>query len=161
MDCKISVIISTMKKIIKLLSISCTITFQSCIFHPDKSVFDIQNETDSAIYIFVTNLDTLPISQKLNLFDTLLINGKDSIVAPINRINAYSFYVDFKNNEGSLYFEDFCKQEKDSTLLIFFIKEAVLKSNTWESICRKKKYTKKIITKQQLIVKKCIIYGPR
>lgn len=125
-----------------LLLFCCAIMFQNCIFNPEKPTFDIQNKTDSAIYIYVTYLDNLPISPGLNLFDTLRINGKDSIVAPVSRINAYSSYVDFKNNVSSLYFDDFRKNEQDSTLQIFFIKETVLKVNTWKNICSKKLYSK-------------------
>jgi hypothetical protein len=148
-----------MKKFIKLLSISCVIMFQSCFFHRDKSTFDIENKTESAVYIYVTDLDTLPASPKLNLFDTLHINGKDSIVAPANRINAYSFYVDFKNNVGCLYFDDFRKNKQDSTLQVFFIKERVLKANTWESICSKKLYSKKItVIEKSNSESNCVVY---
>ena len=151
-----------MRKFIYLTSLIYAITFQSCISLIDKSnslKFDIQNNSDSAIYIFVTQSETLQVTPRIDLFDTLRINGMDSITSPVYRINAYSFYVDFKKNVGSLYFDDFRKNDKDSTLHVFFIKEAIIKSYNWESICRKKLYSKKItITEKQLRVNNCVIY---
>ena|ERR1035437_5732650 len=161
MDSKIP-LINYLRKFIYLTSVIYAITFQSCISLFDKSdnlKFDIQNNSDSAIYIYVTQSETLQLTPRINLFDTLKINGMDSIKSPVYRINAYSFYVDFENNVGSLYFDYFRKNDKDSTLQVFFFKEAIIKSYTWESICRKKLYSKKItITEKQLRVNNCVIY---
>ena len=101
----------------------------------------------------------MPLRPKLKLFDTLKIDGKDSIITPVYRINAYKFYEDFNKNNGHLYFDDFLKIGEDSILKLYFIKESIMKSYPWESICKYKLYSKKTsVTKRQLNNVKCVVY---
>lgn len=137
-------------KILALIFVS--LLFSSCIFFdetPQTGVINLQNNTESAVYVYVTYKDTLPNSPKLNLFDTIsLVNSnqkKDSIISPTYRLNAYSFFVDFEKNEGGIIFNDYSSKSIDKKIRLYFIKENVMRRKTWNEIYKGQLYEKKMV----------------
>lgn len=149
-----------MKKNRYLLLVVCIALFQACItfieHNDESSEFQIQNNSDSAIYVCITQSNSLPIKSKLKLFDTLKVNGKDSIISPIYRINAHSF------NKDHLLFDNYQKNKSNNNLYIYFIKEVIIESRSWENICKTELYSQKIsINKNQLNIDKNVIFNAK
>ncbi len=137
-------------KILVLIFVSLLLC--SCDFFdetPQTGVINLQNNTESAIYVYVTYKDTLPKSPKLNLFDTITIEKsyqkKDSIISPVYRLNAYSYYVDFEKNDGGIIFNDYSAKSVDKKVRLYFIKESTMRTKTWDEIYKGQLYEKKMI----------------
>lgn len=141
---------SNLRKIPALILVS--LFFSGCVFFdetPQTGVINLQNNTESAVYVYVTYKDTLPNSPKLNLFDTIAVDNssqeKDNITSPIYRIDAYSYYVDFKNNVGGIVFNDYSSKSNDKKIRLYFIKESVMRTKAWNEIYKRQLYEKKMI----------------
>ncbi len=131
------------------------IVFKSCLpFDPPSGGFEIYNYSDKAIYVYCTCMDSLPVSPRLNLFEKfndLIIdpNGDtiDPIYSPEYRVDAYSTkgFVTWGSPENPRLYCD------NTTVRLFFIKENVMRTHTWEEISQKQLYEKKtILTESQL-----------
>jgi len=141
-----------MKNIEKISALILVSLFSSCIFFdetPQTGVINLQNCTESAVYVYVTYKDTLPNFPKLNLFDTIALGKyeqeKDTIISPVYRINAHSFYVDFDKNEGGIIFNDYISKCADKKIRLYFIRENIMRSKTWNEIYKGQLYEKKMI----------------
>ncbi len=119
-------------------------------------VITIGNYTDSALYVFCSCEDSLPIMPFLKLFDTATAsfvidekgNKLDSIYCPNYRINAYS--------GGNLSLKDIVKDNhvfcKNKSIKLYFIKEQILRTKSWNEIYKKQLYARKIILTDSMLV---------
>lgn len=128
----------------------------SCItYDPPTGVLKIHNYSDSAIYVYHSYSDSLELDHKLNLFDTWNAeitdaSGRiiqDTIYSPNYRANAYAYSeinVCGTGNNPRLCCDN-------DTLYLFFIKESVMRTMSWEEICEKQQYEQKVVlTEEQL-----------
>lgn len=127
----------------------------SCIvYDPPKPTLEIRNNTDSAIYVYETCADSLEVANRLALFlvfhdDDSFAPGKksDTIYSPYYRVNAYSsgdFVVNGRVEQPSVH----CS---DKILRLFFIKESILRTYSWEEICKHQLYEEKVaLTEDEL-----------
>ena len=124
------------------------LTLTACpVYDAPIGTLSIHNYTDSAVYIYSTCMDSIMNEPALRLFlvdsaDRIDANGKKmpQIYSPNYRINAYSY--------GTLYGfgskNDKKVECKDKCLRLFFIKEHVMRCNTWEEIVDGRMYQKKM-----------------
>lgn len=116
---------------------------------PQTGEINLKNNTESAVYVYVTFKDSLPNFPKLNLFDTLAVDNSskenENISSPTYRINAYSYYIGFKNNLGGIVFNDYSSKSNDKKIRLYFIKESVMRTKTWNEIYKGQLYEKKMI----------------
>ncbi len=122
----------------------------SCSFEK-KTQFDslsIYNATSSAVYLYITSSDTLPLTPKLNLFDTVFLHStqnRDTILSPIYRINAYSYYTKNDLTVPNVNIEELCLKSKDLKIKLYFIKESTMRIHNWTEIYLCQLYEKKIV----------------
>ena len=130
------------------------IILSSCIFRkPLPSEFVIQNNSDSAIYVYVTYNDSLPSYPTLKLFDTIFEQKHnkniDNVISPSYRINAYSSNID--NHSGNLNIIENSNAHLINNLKIYIIKESIMRRRSWREIHIKQMYEKKVLlSKKQL-----------
>lgn len=149
---------SNLRKIPALILVS--LFFSGCIFFdetPQTGLINLQNCTESAVYVYITYKDTLPNYPKLNLFDTVSVDNysqkEDNITSPIYRVDAYSFYTDFKNNVGGIVFNYYSSKSNDKKIRLYFIKESVMRTKTWNEIYKGQLYEKKMIFSEDELTK--------
>ena len=135
-----------MKKNIFLLVV---LALYGCItYDPPKKSLEIYNYTDEAVYVCFSSTDSLQISPKLVLFYTLSGLGYDennvkidTIVSPDYRINAHNYSYLRESSTSSTKWIPF--RDKDY-VVFFFIKESTMKKFSWEEICKRQLYEKKV-----------------
>lgn len=130
------------------------VAFLPTILHVD---YCIKNNSDEAIYVYLKcgNVDSLPLSPKLELFNFLSMNMEDASGNPIPphfsspeyRVNAYTF--------GSLYILGSQKKPRlpceENEVTLFFITEVIMRNYEWEEIHKEQMFAKKItLTKEEL-----------
>ncbi len=139
-----------------ILLLSFAVLLQGCItYDPPTGVLKIHNYSDSAIYVYHSYSDSLELDHKLNLFDTWNAeitdaSGRiiqDTIYSPNYRANAYAYSeinVCGTGNNPKLCCDN-------DTLYLFFIKESVMRTMSWEEICEKQQYEQRVaLTEEQL-----------
>lgn len=112
--------------------------FQSAYDPPRKGI-TVLNYTESAIYIAYSFDDTININQKLFLFEVEYYNNTKHIINPSYRIDAYA-----TNGIGMPGREELLNESPDKKIRLFFITEKVMKTKTWEDICKMKLYEKRV-----------------
>ena len=143
------------------LLLSFVVFLQGCIFtyDPPPGSIEIHNYSDSVIYVYHSCSDSLELDHKLDLFYICTGIGMvtdasgnirqdtDSIHSPEYRIGAY----DYGNVVlcGSKRRPRLCCD--NDTLYLFFIKESVMRTMSWEEICEKQQYEQRVVlTEEQL-----------
>ena len=143
-----------------ILLLSIAVLLQGCItYDPPLGAIEIHNYSDSVIYVYHSCSDSLELNHKLNLFDTWIRIGvvtdasgnirqdTDSIHSPEYRIGAYDYgdvVLCGSNRRPRLCCDN-------DTLYLFFIKESVMRTMSWEEICKKQQYEQKVVlTEEQL-----------
>jgi len=131
----------------KFMLLSFSIIFFGCIaFDPAKQNLEIHNFSDEAIYVYYTYYNEIQITPKLELFLYLPDRAPDesdldSFCSPQYRVNAHTSSIietGYSTNSKWIPFTN-----KDY-VNFFFIKESTMRSNTWEKICKKQLYEKKV-----------------
>lgn len=116
-------------------------TFISCsLFDSEQGAINIYNNTDSAVYITYSCSDSICLSPQLVLFDTIVNNGRETIISPNYRVNAYSY-----GGIGTTGRKNLINDCIDKRLRLFFIKEETLKNFSWNDIFIWQLYEKKVI----------------
>jgi hypothetical protein len=140
------------------LLLSIAVLLQGCItYDPPPGSIEIHNYSDSVIYVYDSCSDSLELDHKLYLFGTRhaivtdasgnIRKDTDSICSPEYRIGAY----DYGNIVvcGSKRRPRLCCD--NDTLYLFFIKESVMRTMSWEEICEKQQYEQRVaLTEEQL-----------
>ena len=127
-----------------------TFLLSSCAFDPpSKSMLDIYNYTDDAIYVYYTSSESIQLKPKLELFlldRSVRINKYgnrlDTICYPDYRINPHSYTV--FHDDGIHAVGKFRPYPDKDYVNFFFIKESTMRSYTWEEICKKQLYERKV-----------------
>ncbi len=116
------------------------IFINGCIYDLPSQTFTVYNYSDSAIYIYYTCSDSIKSLPELRLFENFKKDGRDYLISPNYRINAYTYGTipAFGNREK---FIDTCKNK---TLKIFFIKEITMRKKPWREITQEQAYIKKM-----------------
>jgi len=108
-------------------------------YDPPAKVIKVKNHTDSAIYVYHSFTDSIEINRKLTLFEVYYYNNSSHVVTPNYRIDAYN-----SRGIGTTGRESLVNESPDKKLRLFFIKEETLRKKTWEEICEKQLYAKKL-----------------
>jgi hypothetical protein len=135
-----------MKKNIFLLVV---LTLNGCItYDPPKKSLEIYNYSDEAIYVYISRTDSLQLTPKLVMFYNIPDMGfdennvrLDSLVTPDYRINAHNYSYLRESSTSSTKWIPF--KDKDY-VVFFFIRESTIKKFSWEEICNKQLYEKKV-----------------
>ena len=114
--------------------------FFGCAYDPAQKVIEVENNTDSAIYVAFSLNDTLQVNQKLSLFEIEYYNNAKHILSPNYRVNAHLI-----GGIGTPGRESLLNKSKDRKIRLFVIKEVTIRNNSWEKICEKKMYEEKIV----------------
>jgi len=115
-------------------------TLNSCsLIDSKQETIIIYNNTDSAVYIYYSCSDSIYLTPKLVLFDTIVINGREKINSPNYRVNAYSY-----GGIGTTGRKILINNCADKKLRLFFIKEETMINNTWNDIYNWQLYEKKV-----------------
>ena len=139
-----------------ILLLSFVVLLNGCIaYDPLRGEFEINNYSDSVIYVYHSYSDLLELDRKLNLFETRSgvvtdASGRirqDSICSPEYRIDAYDYMTIVVC--GPYWSPRLCGD--NDTLYLFFIKESVMRTMSWEEICEKQQYEQRVaLTEEQL-----------
>ena len=130
------------------------ILLTSCIYEPISKGITFFNNSDSAIYVYVSCEDSIDAHQPLKLFGKFPDKSFDEqgiknpkFYSPDYRINAYSYgqLLGFGNKK-----ENFIPCKSDS-LYIFFIKENILKNYKWAIIVEKKLFSNREIYTRHML----------
>ncbi|MDR1006703.1 MAG: hypothetical protein LBL74_07555 [Bacteroidales bacterium] len=128
-----------------------------------EDILHIRNNSDEAIYVYLEcgNVDSLPLSPKLELFNFISADMKDAhgntiepyFISPDYRINAYSTETLHGGIEGRVFGKPkeprFPCEENELTL--FFITEKTMREYNWEEIYKNQMFTKKVtLTEDEL-----------
>ncbi|GHS90213.1 hypothetical protein FACS1894201_11610 [Bacteroidia bacterium] len=141
-----------------LVSLSCLFLLYGCIFtyDPPRALFYVNNYSDEAIYVYFKcgNVDSLPLSPKLELF-----HFGDAVGTKYENIEEYRFYPpEYRINayDGSFLFEGTIGTDKkprlpckEKEVTLFFITEKTMRSYDWEEIHKNQLFTKKITLTQE------------
>jgi hypothetical protein len=134
-----------MKKNIFLLVV---LTLYGCTYDPPKKSLEIYNYSDEAIYVYFSRADSLQLTPKLVMFYNIPDMGfdennvrLDSLVTPDYRINAHNYSYLRESSTSSTKWIPF--KDKDY-VVFFFIRESTIKKFSWEEICNKQLYEKKV-----------------
>ena len=138
-----------------ILLLSLVVLLNGCIACDSlRGDLEINNYSDSVIYVYHSCSDSLEVDHKLNLFETrsgvIDASGRirqDTIYSPEYRIDAY----DYMNIVvcGPYWEPRLCCD--NDTLYLFFIKESVMRTMSWEEICEKQQYEQRVaLTEEQL-----------
>ena len=118
------------------------------VYDPTPAFLNIYNNSDSAIYVYSTCNYNLPCDPKLDLFK--VIGGEKfdqsgatmvDTISPNYRVNAFS-YGEIKVWGEKDSPQSFCENNQ---IVLFFIKESVMRSKDWGYICANQLYDKKLI----------------
>ena len=139
----------TTKKMAFLLLLT-TVLLSSCAFDPpSKSMLDVYNYTDDAIYVYYTSQESVQMKPKLELFVLDLSvrinkygNRLDTVGYPNYRIDAHS-YIEF-HDDGIHAVGKFRPFLDKDYVNFFFVKETTMRSHTWEEIVDKQMYERKV-----------------
>lgn len=127
-----------MKKLFFLLII--IMLFDGCLVtDPKPKSIEVENCTDSAIYVYYSFKDSLERGRSIELFTKYKYAGVDKYISPDYRINAFSF-----GGIGIAGRESLLNKSTDKNIRLFFIKEETMKNKTWDEICKHQNYTKKM-----------------
>ncbi len=127
-----------MRKLFILLLFS---TIIGCSLTDSKQEsIEIYNNTDSAIYLYYSCSDSIYLTPKLVLFDTIINRGKEKIISPEYRVNAFS-----SGGIGVRGRKNLINNCTDKRIRLFFIKEETMMNNSWNDIYKWQLYEKKII----------------
>lgn len=127
-----------MKKLFFLLII--IMIFDGCLLIDPKPKFiEVENCTDSVIYVYYSFKDSLEKSRSIELFKKYRYAGVDKYISPDYRINAFSF-----GGIGITGRESLLNESTDKIIRLFFIKEETIRNKTWDEICEQQIYIKKI-----------------
>lgn len=127
-----------MKKNFFLLIVN-ILLFDSCLMiDPKPQCIEIENCTDSTIYVYYSFNDSLEESRSIQLFKKYRYAGTDKYISPDYRINAFSV-----GGIGITGRESLLNKCKDKKIRLFFIKEETLRNKTWTEICKQQIYIKK------------------
>ena len=138
-----------------ILLLSLVVLLNGCIACDSlRGDIEINNYSDSVIYVYHSCSDSLEVDHKLNLFETrsgvIDASGRirqDTIYSPNYRANAYAYSeinVCGTGNNPKLCCDN-------DTLYLFFIKESVMRTMSWEEICEKQQYEQRVaLTEEQL-----------
>lgn len=108
------------------------------MYDPPSSRIDLENRTDSAIYVYYSFRDSLELSKPLFLFEQRMFGGVTEYMSPDYRINAYTF-----GGIGTLGQTELFSKNKGENIRFFFIKESTMRSFSWKEIVEKQLYEKK------------------
>ncbi|MDH6344163.1 hypothetical protein M2480_003078 [Parabacteroides sp. PFB2-12] len=153
------------------------LSFLLCVCTACEGIADILyicNNSDEAIYVYhrCGNVDSIPLSPKLELFHYLSMDVNDAhgnliepyFVSPDYRINAYTSSSLKGGLEGRVWGTPKTPRlpcdEKEITL--FFITETTMRNHDWEEIYKDQMYVKKVMLTEDDL-KKCdwkYIYTP-
>jgi hypothetical protein len=144
-----------------ILLLSFVVLLQGCIFtyDPAPGSIEIHNYSDSVIYVYDSYSDSLELDQELELFNIFIRTGlvtdasgkirqdTDSIHSPSYRIGAYDY--------GEIVACGTCNNPSlccnNDSIYLFFIKESVMRTMSWEEICEKQQYEQRVVlTEEQL-----------
>lgn len=135
-----------------LVLISCLFIRGCPVYDPPTGVLNIENNSDSAVYVYSTCDNTLPCEPKLKLFESLGDSAFDSkgnkitdtLFSPHYRINANSIgYIGVWGSPKKP--RVFCEDKK---IRLYFISETVIRTKDWKEICKNQMYHKKIVLSQ-------------
>ncbi len=127
-----------------------SVLLSSCAFDPpSKSMLDVYNYTDDAIYVYYTSQESIQMKPKLELFFVNHVvsidkygNRIDTVGYPDYRIDAHS-YIEF-HDDGIHAVGKFRPFPDKDYVNFFFIKESTLRNYTWEQIVEKQLYERKV-----------------
>lgn len=115
---------------------------------------EILNYSDSAIYVYQTCSNQLPCYPELKLFQNLggrrfdeNGNKKPDTISPRYRINAYS-YGDIRVSGTIENPSIHCSKD---TLYLFFITESIMRTKSWNEICKSQLYKEKFILTEDIL----------
>lgn len=123
------------------LTIILSFVFNACVYDPPEKYISILNDTDSAIYVYGTHLDSIGLENRLLLFEEHWI--KEAYWVNRNRtfkdttIHTHPRYRINPHNGGELNLlgqEALLNNCPDKRIRIFFIKEETMRTKTWEEI---------------------------
>ena len=128
-----------------------------CVYDPQTGALNIFNNTDSAIYVYVTYTDSLPLKYGLKLFEhgggtDAYSNNMPDTISPNYRINAYSWQLFFgfgAVEKPTLY------RGRGGKLSLFFIKEITMRTRIWKEIYKGQLYEKKMVLTQEQLNNLC------
>lgn len=129
----------TSKRLITGISVIFLLMVSQSAYDPPRKAIRVLNYTESAIYIAYSFDDTMNINNRLFLFEVEFYNNSKHIINPAYRIDAYS-----TKGIGMPGREELLNESPDKKIRLFFITEKVMKTETWEDICKKKLYEKRI-----------------
>lgn len=137
-----------------ILCVCCSLFGCIGIYDPATGAVNVFNNTDSAVYLYQTYMDSLPLEHGLSLFWSGSMgvdecnNSHPDTTSPDYRINAYawsSFQGYGTPNRQVL------DKDKGERLNLFFIKETTMRTKTWKEIYEGQLYSKKMsFTEKQL-----------
>lgn len=133
-----------------MLIILLLLLLYGCFYDPHlrgKKLLYIHNCTDSAVYYEISCLDSLTLDRPSFLFSSYCEDYdrygnclRKRISSPSDRVNAYSC-----RHTGIVADESILRDCEDKQIRFFFIKESTLRDYTWDEICAKQMYEKKLI----------------
>jgi hypothetical protein len=126
-----------------ILVFSCLFALNSCVFDRGCNI-SILNKSDHTIYVYKSFSDSLKMSGGLAYkLEQQNYKGDDTLIYPSYRAEPNSYaYVTFVGKYEYIFNNKECK---DGKLRLFFIHEDTILRYTWEEICRKQLYEKKLI----------------
>ena len=109
----------------------------------------IYNYTNDAMYVYYSSKESIQLEPKLKVlkldhytFIDKNGNRRDTVVYPDYRIESHSYSV--FHDDGIHVVGKFRPFLNKDYVNFFFIKESTMRSYTWEEICKKQLYEKKI-----------------
>lgn len=106
-----------------------------CVYDPPEDVIAVNNTTDSVMYVYCSNADSMHFTPSIRLFDTSIENNKIIINSPPYRLNPHSY--------GTASEMFFTEKEFKSGVYLFYITENILKTRSWDDIVKQKLFVKK------------------
>jgi hypothetical protein len=119
-----------------LLALLCTKCFPG--FGPHQGI-DVFNNTDSILYVAYSFTNSLDKNYPLVLVKEAIINNEIKRHFPCYRLEAYS-----RGSIGIPGRELLLQDCDDEMLRLFFILESTMRDYTWEEICERQMYEKKL-----------------
>ena len=110
------------------------------VVDPISETIDIHNNTGKPVYVFSTCNDSLELIPELILFEAQIRDGVEWKFAPHYRVPAFSTKSVIAYGKRV----DYVKLCENQAIILFFINEDTLKSNSWADICRYQKYDRRI-----------------
>ncbi len=130
--------------IISLIGVICS----SCVYDRAE-IIPFINKSDSAIYGVCFCESSLVKGRNLQIYKKITIKGQDTSIYPTYRAEKDSIgYIDVYWSK-----EKAVRDCKDKKLRFFFIKESVMKEYSWDEICERQLYAKKLVFTEEELVK--------